>query len=266
MKKLLAAALCLLTGSASALFVFAHLDHAAHLGPKGPLILGAAMLAFLLLFTTGFVLSFSRRDGRRAASTMKGHAQASKLTQRFGLKAGVYGLVPGTAYRVIRLIKDCHGSDFAVGEELTFAHRDYLPYHGGHTIVFRQRAMYLQDEVNADLLNALDAYLEVAPVPSSMTDAPEPAPVSSAPASPAKPLRVWQSRYSSTEIMYLELHAAEARLELCGCSSSEERWSHAQVLAGEADRSILTGFSAKTLAELKIAVVAAGPFLSKGSR
>jgi hypothetical protein len=76
------------------------------------------------------------------------------------LEAGVYGLVSQGTYRVIRPIIDCYGAVFVPGEELTFVRRDYLPYHGGHTIVFETRSMYLQDETNADILNGLDLYLQ----------------------------------------------------------------------------------------------------------
>ena len=76
------------------------------------------------------------------------------------LKSGVYGLVPGAKYRVLRAITDYHGGSFAAGDVLTFVKRDYLPYHGGHTLTFEPRVMYLQDDENADVLGRLDSYLE----------------------------------------------------------------------------------------------------------
>lgn len=79
---------------------------------------------------------------------------------RLGVKAGVYGLNPGVTYRVIRQIKDCYGDVFPVGTELLFVRRHFLPYHGGHTLVFRPRPMYLQEDLNAEVLERLDAYLE----------------------------------------------------------------------------------------------------------
>ncbi|UQA55513.1 DUF3601 domain-containing protein [Polyangium aurulentum] len=71
-------------------------------------------------------------------------AGAKKLT--------VHELVPGKRYRVIKPFRDYHGHPFEEGELLTFASRDYLPYHDGHTIVFAERTMWLWggDEVYAD--------------------------------------------------------------------------------------------------------------------
>jgi hypothetical protein len=77
-----------------------------------------------------------------------------------GLKNGVYGLVPHAKYRVIRAITDFYGGQFAVGDVLTFVKRDFLPYHGGHTLTFEPRAIYFQDEANSDVLGSLDTYLE----------------------------------------------------------------------------------------------------------
>lgn len=34
----------------------------------------------------------------------------------------------------------------AAGTRLTFRERHYLPYHGGHTLMFREATLYLQDD------------------------------------------------------------------------------------------------------------------------
>jgi hypothetical protein len=66
------------------------------------------------------------------------------------------------AYRVRRSFGDFYGSPFAEGEVLHFVERKFLPYHGGHTIVFRERSLFVQEEVNASFLRDLDLYLEEA--------------------------------------------------------------------------------------------------------
>jgi hypothetical protein len=40
-----------------------------------------------------------------------------------------------------------------------FTERHFLPYHGGHTIVFGPVSLLLQEEVNADILDHLEQYL-----------------------------------------------------------------------------------------------------------
>ena len=46
----------------------------------------------------------------------------------------IWNLKPGTAVRV-----------FAEGTVLHFEKRDYLPYHSGHTVYFREATIYLCD-------------------------------------------------------------------------------------------------------------------------
>ena len=75
-------------------------------------------------------------------------------------RTGVYGLRPGATYRVIQEIRDYYGNVFPIGMELVFVGRYFLPYHGGHTIVFQPQTMYLQEEANADVLDGLDLCLE----------------------------------------------------------------------------------------------------------
>ena len=73
----------------------------------------------------------------------------------------VYALEPGVVYVVSKPITDYHGGRFEVGELLTFEGRHYLPYHGGHTIVFREKALYLQEDEQADILGAMAEHLSV---------------------------------------------------------------------------------------------------------
>ena len=72
----------------------------------------------------------------------------------------VYDLKPGCRYCVRKDFTDFYGGQFAAGAILTFQKRDYLPYHGGHTVQFAEQTLYLQDEENADILQDLWTYLE----------------------------------------------------------------------------------------------------------
>jgi hypothetical protein len=72
----------------------------------------------------------------------------------------VYELKQGRRYRVRKDFADYYQGHFAEGTILTFQKRDYLPYHGGHTIQFSEQTLYLQDDENADILQDLWTYLE----------------------------------------------------------------------------------------------------------
>lgn len=71
----------------------------------------------------------------------------------------IYTLEKGAAYVVRRAFTDFYGNAFSPGEVLTYEERHFLPYHGGHTIVFKERSIYLQEEENADLIDSFADYL-----------------------------------------------------------------------------------------------------------
>lgn len=68
-------------------------------------------------------------------------------------------LTPGSCYQILQSFTDYDGNRFNQGEVLHFQERHFLPYAGGHTIVFTERSLYLQEEVNADILAHFSAYL-----------------------------------------------------------------------------------------------------------
>ncbi|HZS45290.1 MAG TPA: DUF3601 domain-containing protein [Blastocatellia bacterium] len=70
----------------------------------------------------------------------------------------IYSLESGATYVVNKAFTDYHGNVFAVGETLTYVENHFLPYHGGHTVVFRERKLYLQEELNSDIINAFAEY------------------------------------------------------------------------------------------------------------
>ncbi|HEY0375737.1 MAG TPA: hypothetical protein VGC87_02140 [Pyrinomonadaceae bacterium] len=71
----------------------------------------------------------------------------------------IYTLEKGAAYVVRRAFTDFYGNVFSPGEVLTYHERHFLPYHGGHTIVFKERSIYLQEEANANLIDSFADYL-----------------------------------------------------------------------------------------------------------
>ena len=75
------------------------------------------------------------------------------------LKGTVYGLVPGAEYQVVQTFTDHYNNQFQRGERLRFKERHFLPYHGGHTIIFEQRPLYLQEEENAAILENFSEYI-----------------------------------------------------------------------------------------------------------
>jgi hypothetical protein len=75
------------------------------------------------------------------------------------LAGTVYGLEPGIVYEVKQAFTDYHGNQFQQGERLCFKERHFLPYHGGHTIVFAERSIYLQETENAEFLGNFSQYI-----------------------------------------------------------------------------------------------------------
>lgn len=86
----------------------------------------------------------------------------------------LYTLEKDAAYVVSRGFTDFHGNVFTPGEVLSYVERLFLPYHGGHTIVFKERKIYLQEEENKAFIDDLAQYLSRAKhvgVSSIMTSA-----------------------------------------------------------------------------------------------
>ena len=160
--KALAAAFCLLAATGAAAVAIGAAVHPARFGPRYEVFIGGGLLAFLGFFFVAAGLFQSWRGGSWwPAQNARRDPWLAQGPGRSAPESDNGGLIPGATYRVIRPVTDHYGTVFAVGEELTYVSRDFLPYHGGHTLVFQPRAMYLQDEDNADVLNDLDAYLSV---------------------------------------------------------------------------------------------------------
>jgi hypothetical protein len=69
----------------------------------------------------------------------------------------IWNLAPGAVIRIARTFRDCRGNEFVEGRILNFTHREYLPYHSGHTVHFREATMYLcDDDETAAIIQNLD--------------------------------------------------------------------------------------------------------------
>ncbi|MCA1633008.1 MAG: DUF3601 domain-containing protein [Acidobacteria bacterium] len=71
----------------------------------------------------------------------------------------IHTLEEGVIYMVTRPFTDYHQNNFTPGAKLTYAGRAFLPYHGGHTLFFKERNIYLQEDDDATLINSLHEYL-----------------------------------------------------------------------------------------------------------
>jgi hypothetical protein len=71
----------------------------------------------------------------------------------------IYTLEKGATYVVSNRFADFYGNVFSPGEILTYVERHFLPYHGGHTIVFKERNIYLQEDTNRDIVDRFADYL-----------------------------------------------------------------------------------------------------------
>lgn len=80
------------------------------------------------------------------------------MSSRINSPETVYGLTPGCRYQVLKSFTDYYGNCFEQGEILCFKQRHFLPYDGGHTIVFEERSLYLQEEKNQEILEHFAEY------------------------------------------------------------------------------------------------------------
>ena len=78
-----------------------------------------------------------------------------------GSSTDIRDLRKDVQYRIQRDFADFHHNHFTEGELLTFVEFHFLPYHGGYTVVFKERTLYLQEEVNSDILGSLGDYLRL---------------------------------------------------------------------------------------------------------
>lgn len=110
----------------------------------------------LVFFTGSFIRILQWRDQKRNQQ----FTQWQSPLPRPNSEGTVYGLNPSSEYRVLQEFTDFYGNTFHVGETFRFTTRHFLPYDGGHTLVFEKRMIYLQEEKNKDILENFSAYIE----------------------------------------------------------------------------------------------------------
>ena len=138
-------------GAVAALSVFPLLSYQGELPIWG--ILVAILLGTFFVAWTGALFVYLRwRDRQSVGSPVT-------AMDREELKGTVYGLVQGAQYQVMQTFSDYYNNEFQRGQLLRFKERHFLPYHGGHTIIFDQRPLYLQEEENAAILANFSEYI-----------------------------------------------------------------------------------------------------------
>jgi hypothetical protein len=131
--------------------------------PHWGYVAAALMGCFFVLMTWALFLLLALRDRRNAflaqTQAMQSQAAYPLPNTATGEELTVYTLQPGRCYEVRQAFRDYYGNDFAMGERLTFQQRHFLPYDGGHTVMFAEKTMYLQEDVNSAILDEFCRYL-----------------------------------------------------------------------------------------------------------
>jgi hypothetical protein len=113
--------------------------------PNWGLVIAILFGVFFICWTCSLILYLRWRERRATDPEL--------------LRGTVYGLVPGAQYQVVQTFEDYYKNEFQRGDLLRFKERHYLPYHGGHTIIFDQRSLYLQDDENSAVLSNFSEYI-----------------------------------------------------------------------------------------------------------
>jgi hypothetical protein len=121
-------------------------------------VIALLMGVFFVTVSSALVLYLARREPRRAMAPQP--PPPPPVDPRAPLS--IYTLQPATPYVVRQSFTDYYGNAFVAGERLTFRERHFLPYHGGHTIVFYEKSLYLQEQINSDLIDRFAEYFALA--------------------------------------------------------------------------------------------------------
>jgi hypothetical protein len=114
----------------------------------------------LLCWGAAFFLYLRQRDQAREAAGLSRHYGAAPINHSSPTQElSIYMLQPGVCYLVKQSFVDCFGNHFEQGQRLTFRKRHFLPYHGGHTIVFEERSLYLQEDQNRSIIDDFSRYI-----------------------------------------------------------------------------------------------------------
>lgn len=148
----------LIIGICSAALAFWLVDH-RHTIPDSGWVIGFSMGACLVCFTWALLRFIAWRD-RLVANTRVPSVNVFANGGAQNLAGTIYALVPEAIYQVQQEFTDYYGNHFQQGERLRFKQRHFLPYDGGHTVLFAERPLYLQENRNAEILDNFSQYLE----------------------------------------------------------------------------------------------------------
>ena len=83
----------------------------------------------------------------------------------------IWNLKPGMGIRIAKTFRDCAGNEFTAGTILHFTHRNYLPYHSGHTVYFQEATIWLcdDDETSTIVENRDGEYFALTEHPDSIS-------------------------------------------------------------------------------------------------
>jgi hypothetical protein len=145
--------ICLAAGAVALAFWL--IDHRQVIS-NSEIIIAISFGVFFLAYLRAFLLYLNWRDSRRGMS--KTSIPSTTLSAQ-NLEGTIYGMIPGSQYRVTQSFTDYYGSSFEQSEVLRFKGGYFLPYEGGHTLVFEERSLCLQEERNQDIVEHFSKYL-----------------------------------------------------------------------------------------------------------
>lgn len=147
--------LLLIIGAVAAIFAFWLVDQPQAMSDLG-IVIAVSLGVFFVSYTWALLLYLRWRDRRRAAIMRT--APSTALSQP-DAEGTVYGMIPGRQYRVLKSFTDYYGNSFEESELLRFKECHFLPYHGGHTIIFDERSLYLQEDSDREILENFSEYI-----------------------------------------------------------------------------------------------------------
>lgn len=142
-----------LIGGCAIAFAFWLIDHRRAV-PNSGVIIAVLAGVFFVSLTWAFLRYLRWRDKSRAVMAINMPVGVDP-----NLAGTVYGMIPEREYQVMKSFTDHYGNSFEQSERLRFKQRHFLPYHGGHTIVFDGKTLYLQEEQNSEILDHFSEYI-----------------------------------------------------------------------------------------------------------
>lgn len=140
-------------GACASVMAFWLVDHRQAV-PGSGVVIAVLMGVFFASLTWALFRYLRWRDKRRAVAPIHVPVRPNP-----DLEGTVYGMIPEREYQVLKSFTDHYGNAFEKGERLRFKQRHFLPYHGGYTVVFEERTLYLQEDQNSDILEHFSEYI-----------------------------------------------------------------------------------------------------------